>query len=42
MRNHTHEQLGQIFRAIADGDEFRAEAVTRKYLIAIAASSGAG
>ncbi len=42
VRNHTHEQLAQIFRAIADGDEFRAETVTRKYLVAIAASFGIG
>jgi DNA-binding FadR family transcriptional regulator len=40
VRNHTHEQLDQIFRAIADGDEVRAETVTRNYLVAIAASSG--
>jgi GntR family transcriptional regulator, transcriptional repressor for pyruvate dehydrogenase complex len=39
VRNHTYEQLAQIFRAIADGDELRAEAVTRNYLVAIAASS---
>jgi GntR family transcriptional repressor for pyruvate dehydrogenase complex len=42
VRNHTHEQLAQIYRAIADGDEVRAEAVTRNYLVAIAASSGTG
>ena len=42
VRNHTHEQLAQIFRAIADGDEVRAETVTRNYLIAIAAASGTG
>ena len=42
VRNHTHEQLAQIFRAIADGDEFRAETVTRNYLVAIATSSGTG
>lgn len=42
VRNHTHGQLAQIFRAIADGDELRAEAVTRGYLVAIAASSGMG
>lgn len=42
VRNHTHEQLAQIFRAIADGDEIRAETVTRNYLVAIAASSGTG
>lgn len=42
VRNHAHEQLAQIFRAIADGDEVRAETVTRKYLVAIAASTGTG
>lgn len=42
VRNHTHEQLAKIFRAIADGDELRAETVTRNYLVAIAASSGTG
>jgi DNA-binding FadR family transcriptional regulator len=42
VRNHTYEQLSQIFRAIADGDERRAESVTRSYLVAIAASSGVG
>ena len=42
VRNHAHEQLAQIFRAIADGDEVRAETVTRNYLVAIAASSGTG
>jgi GntR family transcriptional repressor for pyruvate dehydrogenase complex len=42
VRNHTYEQLAQIFRAIADGDEARADAVTRNYLVAIAASSGTG
>ena len=42
VRNHTHAQLAQIFRAIADGDEVRAETVTRKYIVGIAASSGTG
>ncbi len=42
VRNHTHAQLAQIFRAIADGDEVRAETVTRNYLVGIAASSGTG
>jgi GntR family transcriptional regulator, transcriptional repressor for pyruvate dehydrogenase complex len=42
VRNHTYEQLAQICRAIADGDEVRAENVTRNYLVAIAASSGTG
>ena len=40
--NHTYEQLAQIFRAIADGDEVRAETVTRAYLVEIAASLGIG
>lgn len=40
--NHTYEQLAQIFRAIADGDEVRAETVTRAYLVEIAASSSIG
>jgi DNA-binding FadR family transcriptional regulator len=40
VRRHSHEQLAQIYRAIADGDETRAEAVTRNYLVGIAASSG--
>ena len=40
VRNHTYAQLSQIFRAIADGDEARAEAVTRGYLLGIAAASG--
>ncbi|MCB2137293.1 MAG: FadR family transcriptional regulator [Rhodobacteraceae bacterium] len=38
VRRHSHDQLLQIFRAIADGDEVRAEAETRRYLIGIAAS----
>ena len=42
VRRHSSDQLAQIFRAIADGDEVRAEAVTRAYLVAIAASSGLG
>lgn len=42
VRRHSHDQLQQIFRAIADGDEARAEAVTRAYLIGIAASLGQG
>jgi GntR family transcriptional regulator, transcriptional repressor for pyruvate dehydrogenase complex len=40
VRNHKHEQLAQIYRAIADGDEVQAANVTRNYLVAIAASSG--
>jgi GntR family transcriptional regulator, transcriptional repressor for pyruvate dehydrogenase complex len=42
VRNHAHEQLAPIFRAIADGDEVHAETVTRNYLVVIAASSGTG
>lgn len=42
VRRHSYDQLMQIFRAIADGDEARAEAVTRSYLIGIAASVGQG
>lgn len=42
VRNHSYEQLGQIYRAIADGDAIRAETVTRNYLVGIAAFSGAG
>lgn len=38
VRRHSHDQLVQIFRAIADGNEAQAEAVTRSYLIGIAAS----
>jgi len=40
VRRHSHEQLAAIHRAIAEGDEARAEAVTRSYLIGIAASLG--
>lgn len=42
VRRHSHDQLMLIFRAIADGDEARAETVTRNYLIGIAASLGQG
>lgn len=42
VRRHSFDQLSLIFRAIADGDEARAEAVTRNYLIGIAASLGQG
>lgn len=42
VRRHSYDQLMQIFRAIADGDEARAEAETRSYLIGIAASLGQG
>lgn len=38
VRRHSHDQLLTIFHAIADGDEARAEAETRRYLIGIAAS----
>ncbi|MBL9045870.1 MAG: FadR family transcriptional regulator [Tabrizicola sp.] len=38
VRRHSHDQLVLIFRAIADGDEARAEAETRRYLIGIAAA----
>jgi len=40
VRRHSFDQLTAIHRAIADGDEARAEAVTRAYLIGIAASLG--
>ena len=42
VRRHSHDQLLAIFRAIADGKEAQAEAVTRIYLIGIAASLGQG
>ena len=42
VRHHTYEQLSHIFDAIAAGDEERAEAVTRAYLIGIAASLSQG
>jgi DNA-binding FadR family transcriptional regulator len=42
VRRHSYDQLLLIFRAIADGDEARAETVTRNYLIGIAASLGQG
>jgi GntR family transcriptional regulator, transcriptional repressor for pyruvate dehydrogenase complex len=42
VRNHSHEQMAQIFRAIADGDSVRAETVTRNYLVGVVASSGMG
>ena len=42
VRRHSHDQLLAIFRAIADGHEAQAEAVTRNYLIGIAASLGQG
>lgn len=37
---HAQEELRPILDAIAAGDEARAEAVTRRYLIGLAASSG--
>jgi GntR family transcriptional regulator, transcriptional repressor for pyruvate dehydrogenase complex len=40
VRRHSYDQLRAIYEAIAAGDEARAEAVTRTYLIGIAASSG--
>ena len=40
VRRHSHDQLAAIFEAISEGDEARAEAVTRAYLIGIAASVG--
>jgi DNA-binding FadR family transcriptional regulator len=40
VRRHSYDQLSAIYDAIATGDEARAEAVTRTYLIGIAASSG--
>ena len=40
VRRHSHEQLAEICHAIADHDEARAEALTRSYLISIAASLG--
>jgi GntR family transcriptional regulator, transcriptional repressor for pyruvate dehydrogenase complex len=42
VRRHSHDQLMQIFRAIADGDEAQAEAITRSYLTGIAASLSQG
>jgi DNA-binding FadR family transcriptional regulator len=42
VRRHSYDQLRTIYEAIAARDEARAEAATRNYLIAIAASSGLG
>lgn len=42
VRRHSHDLLRPIHDAIAAGDEARAEAATRAYLIAIAAASGQG
>lgn len=42
VRQHSYDQLQAIFSAIAAGDEARAEAVTRTYLIGIAASMSQG
>lgn len=38
VRRHSYAELAVIYRAIADKDEAEAEAVTRAYLISIAAS----
>jgi DNA-binding FadR family transcriptional regulator len=40
VRRHSYDQLFAIYDAISTRDEARAEAVTRTYLIGIAASSG--
>jgi len=40
VRRHSYDQLLLIYQAIAAREEARAEAATRSYLIAIAASSG--
>lgn len=40
VRRHAHEQLNEIYAAIASGDEIAAKAVTLNYLVRIAASSG--
>jgi DNA-binding FadR family transcriptional regulator len=40
VRRHSYDQLGVIFRAIAERDEARAESATRAYLVGIAASAG--
>lgn len=40
VRRHSYEQLLDIYKAIAGGDEQGAESVTRNYLVRIAASSG--
>jgi DNA-binding FadR family transcriptional regulator len=40
VRKHSHEQLQEIYKSIAAGDEQAAERVTRNYLVRIAASSG--
>lgn len=40
VRRHSHEQLQEIYKSIAAGDEQLAERVTRKYLVRIAASIG--
>jgi DNA-binding FadR family transcriptional regulator len=42
VRQHSYDQLRAIYRAIAAGDEAEAEAVTRTYLIGIAASMSQG
>jgi DNA-binding FadR family transcriptional regulator len=40
VRRHSHEQLLDIYAAIARGDEHGAEQAARTYLVRIAASSG--
>ena len=40
VRRHAHEQLKEIYAAIASGDEASTKAVTLNYLVRIAASSG--
>lgn len=40
VRRHSYEQLLDIYKAIAAGDEQAAEQTTRNYLVRIAASSG--
>lgn len=42
VRRHSYDQLHAIYQAISAGDEVRAEAATRTYLIGIAASSSLG
>ena len=42
VRRNCFEQLGKIYRAIADGGEARTEEVTKVSLVSIAASSGLG
>lgn len=42
VRRHAHDQLRAIRDAVAARDEGRAEALTRAYLVGIAASAGQG